>query len=148
VTVSGLPPLWHATEPTPGLIEHETPSALDQLSCALWPTLIVEGDAENDRTSVSAQAPTGDPMHAQAPASDPDCPQAQLAVELHPHVPWMHAVPLALPVQLAQIPELPHSAGCVPPWHMPPSAAEQQPPLHACDVLQAVVHACWLVSHA
>ena len=45
-----------------------------------------------------------------------------------------------LDVQLAQTPLAPHSLSDVPGKHVPPEAAEQQPPLHAWVVEHAEVH--------
>jgi hypothetical protein len=53
---------------------------------------------------------------------------------LHPQTFCTHAVPAALPAQLAT--------------HVPAFAAEQQPPLHAWELLHAVVHVWVVVSHA
>jgi hypothetical protein len=48
----------------------------------------------------------------------------------------------------AQTPELPHAVVVVPAWHVPPLAAEQQPPLHGWFELHAVVHLPVDASHA
>jgi hypothetical protein len=81
----------------------------------------------------------------------------QLALVAHPHCPPPVTTSQALPlvpavkpaVQLAQRPPLfPQDAVSVPTWHVPPVAAEQQPPLQGCDVLQLVVHVLVVVSHA
>ncbi len=65
-----------------------------------------------------------------------------------PVVAGTHAVPALMPAQLVQTPPVePHAVAASPVVHVPLVAAEQQPPLHACVELHAVVHA-WVESHA
>jgi hypothetical protein len=72
----------------------------------------------------------------------------------HPHIPPMpvvavtHAVPALTPEQLVQTPPVePHAPAASPVVHVPPVAAEQQPPLQACVELHAVVQVL-VASHA
>jgi hypothetical protein len=60
--------------------------------------------------------------------------------------PVTHWWPLAFVEQSVQLrPFVPHAVGEVPGEHMPPV---QQPPLHACDAVQVVVHWCIVVLQA
>jgi hypothetical protein len=96
---------------------------------------------------VSAQTPGG-PLQAQAPASAPGAPQAQFAVDVHPHTPPVtHAVPLALPVQSVQAPLVPHAVPALPDWHVAPSNAEQHPPLQVSPPAHDAEHV-WLALQA
>ncbi len=78
--------------------------------------------------------------------------------DVHPHAPpkppanATHALPTLAPAQLVHAPPLlPHAVGTIPPAqtpNAPPSAPAQQPPLHPCDALHAVVHALVFRSQA
>jgi hypothetical protein len=58
----------------------------------------------------------------------------------------MHTEPIALPLHETQaLPVEPHAVGSVPPAHALPA---QQPPLHGCVALHAVVQVCVVVSQA
>jgi hypothetical protein len=62
---------------------------------------------------------------------------------VQPQLPLTQAVPLVLPVQLAHTPpDAPHAVPIAPPWHVPPEAAEQHPPLHVWVDEQDAVHRC------
>jgi hypothetical protein len=70
----------------------------------------------------------------------------QSAATLQPHTPATHALPFALPVQLAHVmPFEPQVVAPVPALQVPEL---QQPPLHGCVPLHVVVHACVVVLHA
>jgi hypothetical protein len=70
----------------------------------------------------------------------------QSAAELHPHWPITHACPLGAVEQSTHAsPLAPQLDAPVPTLQLPP---EQQPPLHACDAEQLVVHRCVVVLHA
>lgn len=70
-----------------------------------------------------------------------------VVAELQPHFWLTHAWPLLFDAHDAHTPELPHAPGAVPGWQVPPVIAEQQPPLHACVELHAVVQVFVVVSH-
>jgi hypothetical protein len=68
-------------------------------------------------------------------------PQALVHMRaVHVGVPSVHGVHI--------VPAAPQAAFCVPGWHKPFDAAEQQPPLHGCVALQPGVHWCVLTSQA
>lgn len=119
----------HGTDATVPVIEQVVAFAAFQAIVKV-PAVAV-AVAVSDVISVSAQTAA---VHEHAPASEPPTPHAQSVVPLHPHTPETHAVPFALPAQLA--------------WQVPPVAAEQQPPLQACDELHEVVQACVARSQA
>jgi hypothetical protein len=70
----------------------------------------------------------------------------------HPHVPDAHTGPgLQVVVQSLHTPLVPQAKLAVPTAQTPvvlPAAMAQQPPWHVCEALQAVVHACAVVSQA
>jgi hypothetical protein len=72
----------------------------------------------------------------------------QSAVTLQPHEPATHCEPLELPAQLTHTPAVPQVPAALPGWQVPPEADEQQPLLHSCVELHAVVHLLVEVLHA
>src|SRR5205823_7073364 len=74
-----------------------------------------------------------------------ELPPGQSPATEQPHAPATQVCPLALLVQSAQLPLVPHALGAVPPAHIP---AEQQPPLHGETPLQAAPQVLATESHA
>jgi hypothetical protein len=73
-------------------------------------------------------------------------PSGQSAVAMQPHAPITHAWPLVAAEQSRQaLPAAPHVVAMVPALQVVPA---QQPPLHGCEPLHALVHACVVRLHA
>jgi hypothetical protein len=96
-------------------------------------------------------------VHSPVATLHPALVEGQSPATPHPHWPppatGSQTLPLAPAAKPAvheahKPPLLPHAMVAVPAWHVPPEAAEQQPSWQGCAVLQVVVHACVVVSHA
>jgi len=93
--------------------------------------------------TVTFVAPAGTTKLCDAPV------YPSVTVPVHLPAPHAHIPPVGqLVTQSVQTPPVPHAIAVVPAAQVPFFAAEQQPPLHACVEVQAVVHACVVVSQA